>query len=187
MHFYYNHLFMCAIRSICLFSLSFIHLLSIAYCVKLRANQSVSGGGGGWSGPKGGDLQINCPGQHVLEQSAVVVTRNGDIIAQFTVNLPARGRTILGGKAIDIFERVLPSLVQSSLVYPAFDSRKLKHHILCVEDQHWLRLQLDAKGLVAFVADGSLLPRTSGADDRPMALEKNVVHFKVCTRCQQRE
>ena len=28
---------------------------------------------GGWQGPKGGELLIDCPGQHVLERSAVVV------------------------------------------------------------------------------------------------------------------
>lgn len=159
----------------------FINRVLYDLCCDLRADQSLSGGVGGWNGPKGGDIKIMLPGQYVLEQSAVVVTTDGDIIAQFTVNLPARGRTILGEKARDIFDHSIVSLVQKSLIYKALNSSSLKRHILDVEDQTWLRSQLDSNGLVAFVADGSLLPRRSGVDDRPFAPSKDqvLVCFKV--------
>jgi hypothetical protein len=39
----------------------------------------------------------------------------------------------------------------------------------CVEDTEYLRDQLPAMGLVAFVGDGAVLPRASGASDAPMA------------------
>ena len=160
----------------------FINRIFHSLCVHLRADKSISGGGGGWNGPKGGDIQIACPGQHVLEQSAVVVTRDGDIIAQFTVNLPARGRTILGGKARDIFDDIIVSFVKKALIFEALDPLALERHILVVEDQSWLRSQLESKGLVAFIADDSLLPRRSGVDDRPFMPEKDemLVLFKVC-------
>ena len=32
-------------------------------------------GGGGWHGAKGGELLIDCPGQHVLERSSVLVSK----------------------------------------------------------------------------------------------------------------
>jgi Predicted ATPase of the ABC class len=66
-------------------------------CKEMRADQSLNNGnGGGWSGPKGGDIQVMEPTQHVLEQTAVSVDSKGNIKSQLTVNLPASGRSILG-------------------------------------------------------------------------------------------
>ena len=66
---------------------------------------------GGWQGPKGGELLIDTPGQHVLERSAVVVTP--DVIeARFTVALPARGRSVLGQWAATILGETLPAVVR---------------------------------------------------------------------------
>ena len=53
----------------------------------------------------------------------------------------------------------------------------LQKHIQSVEDQEYLRHQLSAANLVAFVRDGAVLPRVSGADDRPMDLS-NVTLFR---------
>ena len=61
--------------------------------------------------------------------------------------------------------------------YDSQDKAKLKHHIECMEDQEYLRSQLSAAGLVAFVRDGAILPRLSGADDKPMD-ESKAVAFK---------
>lgn len=136
-----------------------------AACISLGADQAASGGG--WSGAKGGDIQISCPGQNVLEQSAVVVDASGNITVQFAINLPARGRTIQGDRAAQVFE-TLPRMIQQTLVFASLNGAKLKHHVMSVEDQEWLRNQLAPSGLVAFVPDGATLPRASGADDRPM-------------------
>lgn len=149
-------------------------------CQTMGADQSAAGGGG-WSGPKGGDIQIVGPSQHVLQQSAVMISpTTGDVTAQFTVNLPARGRTILGSKAIEIFQNIVPSFVQSSLMFPALNSDRVERHVLSIEDQNWLRDQLAPSGLVAFVPNGAVLPRASGADDRPMNSNSNsnVVKFE---------
>jgi predicted ABC-class ATPase len=161
----------------------FINRAFYEQCKSLGADQSAGGGGGGggWSGPKGGDVQIVGPNQHVLEHSAVTVRpTDGSIVAQFTVSLPARGRTILGQQAIHIFDSVVTKLVQNSLVYSALDSSKLQHHVLSVEDQDWLRKELSSKDLIAFVPNDAILPRASGADDRPMADQKDtkVIRFQ---------
>lgn len=102
--------------------------------------------------------------QYVLEQTAVFVTTNGDVVVQFMVHLPARGRTITSHDAIDIFDTILPSMA-SALV--AFSNESLNFHVFCVEDQEQLRSQLPLHNLVAFIANGSILPRASGADDSP--------------------
>ena len=61
--------------------------------------------------------------------------------------------------------------------YSSQDQAALKKHVECVEDQAFLRCQLSGANLVAFVRDGAVLPRASGADDRPMD-ESNVTLFK---------
>jgi predicted ABC-class ATPase len=125
-------------------------------------------GGKGWSGPKGGDLQVLEPSQHVLEQSGVRLDAEGNVIAQITINLPARGRNILGRAAEEILGHTLPTLVKDSLLYESLQASKLQQHVESVEDQCWLQTQLDSKNLVAFVQNGAILPRESGVDDRPM-------------------
>jgi len=125
-------------------------------------------GGGGWSGPKGGDIEITKPTQNVIEQTAVRVLSNGDVCAQFTINLPARGRSIQGHRAVQIFDQTLPQMVQKALLYPSLESSDVTRHVLNVEDQEWVRANLEIRGLVAFVPDGAVLPRKSGADDQPM-------------------
>jgi predicted ABC-class ATPase len=102
--------------------------------------------------------------QYILEQTATYVTSTGDVISQFMIPLPARGRTITAPAALHIFGTILPSMVTALLSYP---KDQLQHHIQCVQDQHWLRYQLPSHNLVAFLANGSILPRASGVDESP--------------------
>lgn len=37
-------------------------------------DESLSGSGGGWSGPKGGVFHINAPGQEILPRTSAMVT-----------------------------------------------------------------------------------------------------------------
>ena len=158
----------------------------------LNNNSSSNGGGGrggGWSGPKGGDIQVMEPSQHVLEQTAVTIdATSGNVVAQVTINLPARGRTILGQAAADILDRVLTSLVGKALCYPALNSAQLKHHVDSVEDQHWVQQQLASRGLVAFVRNGAILPRASGVADTPMVPissdDNNIIAFQSPQRLE---
>ena len=155
-------------------------------CCDMGADHSLRGsgggdsgnsGGGGWSGPKGGDLQILAPTQHVLEQSAVQVTpQRGDVAVQLTINLPARGRTVLGQAAYTVLNQVLPQLLQAAILNLPADH--LKAHVQSVEDQLWLQSQLSDHGLVAFVRNGAILPRQSGVDDRPIDLSQNPRPFE---------
>lgn len=112
--------------------------------------------------------QIAKPTQHVIEQTAVRILPNGDVCAQFTVNLPAAGRTIQGYRAIQIFNETLPLLVKKTLVYTSLNASDVTRHVLSVEDQEWVRSCLEIRGLVAFVPNGAVLPRKSGANDEPM-------------------
>ena len=128
---------------------------------------------GGWGGNKGGELLIDVPGQNVLERTSVIVdSEDGKwfIEVRFTVALPARGRSIQGRWAGEILTEVLPNIVYNSLFLESYGDggSALSAHIDSVEDQAFLRAQLKKKGLVAFVGNGSILPRRSGASDLPM-------------------
>jgi len=144
-------------------------------CQQAGASEALNGNGNHWNGPKGGDISVLQPTQHVLEQSAVQITSDRRIIVQLTVNLPARGRTILGRAARQIFESTLPQLIASVWKW---DNEailaKLRAHVDSVDDQVWLQSQLSTRGLVAFVRNSAILPRASGANDLPMV---NAVPF----------
>ncbi|KAF2724055.1 hypothetical protein K431DRAFT_218646 [Polychaeton citri CBS 116435] len=140
-------------------------------------DRNVQGGGGGWSGPKGGAFSINAPGQEVLPRTSAIIGSDNAIELRFTVALPAAGRTCLGQQARAILAVNLVELVQASLLYTNLDQAKLERHIVSVEKQHDLRRQLQTLGMVAFVANGSILPRVSGASQAPMT-GPSVVPFK---------
>lgn len=116
---------------------------------------------------KSGAVFIAQPGQEILERTSVVL-RGDWIEARFRVGLPAFGRRIAGRQAAVIFEQEIPQIVAHSLPLEVQDEAILREHIFTNEDADALRSRLPELGLVAFVADGALLPRASGVDDRPI-------------------
>ncbi|MDJ0716967.1 MAG: ABC-ATPase domain-containing protein [Prochloraceae cyanobacterium] len=116
---------------------------------------------------KSGLISIARTGQEVLDRSSVFIDDN-NIEVRFLVGLPARGRTILGRQAAEMLCEDIPEIVSTVLLYSSIDSREIQNHVETVEDACWLRQNLSEKGLVAFVANGSILPRRSGVDPRPL-------------------
>jgi len=116
---------------------------------------------------KSGRIEIDRPGQEILETSAVLI-RDDAVEARFTVGLPAFGRKIAGVQAERMLCEEVPAIVNESLFFSACDRNALFRHIETAEDADALRDQLADHGLAAFVADGSILPRRSGIDQRPM-------------------
>ena len=116
---------------------------------------------------KSGLIGMDLPGQEILERSSIIVT--DDLVeARFVMGLPARGRRILGRQAAAMLCDELPKVVDSALKYASLNRKHLFTHLLVSEDADHLRDQLPSLGLIAFVADGSILPRRSGVDDRPL-------------------
>jgi predicted ABC-class ATPase len=103
----------------------------------------------------------------VLDRTACLFTDAG-VELRFTVHLPAAGRKILGRQAGELLCRTLPGVVRRAAEYPELDGDTLERHCAAVEDQTALRAALAERSIVAFVADGSVLPRRSGVDDRPL-------------------
>ncbi|USD62265.1 ABC-ATPase domain-containing protein [Vibrio sp. SCSIO 43140] len=112
-------------------------------------------------------VSVSITGQTVLDSTSVVFTEEG-IELRFRVNLPAEGRSILAKKASNILTFHLPKYIRKATLERELDIADLKHHCEVVEDQVALREQLEANNLVAFVANGSVLPRLAGNCDYPM-------------------
>ena len=117
---------------------------------------------------KSGLLSISRCGQAVLERSACHIGRDG-VEVRFHVGFPAFGRTINAGELDKILFDFLPRCVENSLFYARLDAKKVESTFFLAEDQEALRRILKEEKLVAFVANGSVLPRKSGISDLPMA------------------
>lgn len=115
----------------------------------------------------GGIKPAAMPGQEMLERSAVLVNEEA-VEVRFLVQLPAAGRRVLGREAEDILVRRLPAAVHASLLFDNIDKDSVTRHVLTAEDADHLRGMLDEAGLVAFVADESVLPRKSGVEQGPL-------------------
>ena len=137
-------------------------------------DRNIGDANGGWSGPKGGSFNINAPGQEVLPRTSATINGTDTIELRFTTTLPAAGRTILGQQAWQILGVNLVELVKQSLLYANLDQNQLQQHVLFAERQYGLRQQLHGLGLISFIANGSILPRASGASAGPMESSKAV-------------
>ncbi|HLO51920.1 MAG TPA: ABC-ATPase domain-containing protein [Kamptonema sp.] len=124
---------------------------------------------------KSGLIAVTKFGQEVLERTSALI--NDQIVElRFVVGLPAGGRTILGHQAAEMLCDDIPHIVNKALKYSVLNPAECRRHVETVEDAEWLRQQLPARGLVAFIADGAILPRRTGVDDRPLL--KNAITFK---------
>ncbi|MGY3571363.1 P-loop domain-containing protein [Vibrio paucivorans] len=120
-------------------------------------------------------ISIALTGQTVLDSTAVLFTEEG-IELRFRVHLPAEGRQILAKKATNTLTFHLPKFIRRATLERELDKDALIHHCEVIEDQEAMRAQLSDKGLVAFIADGSVLPRVAGNCDLPM---KEAVAFQA--------
>jgi predicted ABC-class ATPase len=117
-----------------------------------------------------GRVEIQRASQVVLSRTSMVV-EPGYVEARMAVGLPARGRSVDASAAKTMLLEELPEVVRGGLV-PApeggVDAERARLHVEKVADADHLRGLLPGLRLVAFVADGAVLPRESGASDRPL-------------------
>ncbi|MEG5018665.1 MULTISPECIES: ABC-ATPase domain-containing protein [unclassified Microcoleus] len=133
---------------------------------------------------KSGMIAVTRFGQEVLERTSAFIISSarsdigdlGGVELRFAVGLPAGGRSILGRQAAEMLCEDIPQIVSNSLKYANLNAAECRRHVETVEDADWLRQQLAENGLVAFVADGSILPRRSGVDNSPLL--NNAVAFQ---------
>lgn len=123
---------------------------------------------------KSGLMSVSKCGQEVLERTALELNRNR-LLVRFEVGFPANGRSINAVELEKILFRFVPECVKKSLYYKNIDQKKVQKVMELAEDQYAIRQELSNRGLAAFVANGSILPRMSGVSDKPM---KGAVAFQ---------
>ena len=135
--------------------------------IQKSGNDSTGTGGSG-------RIFIDRCGQEILERTSVLI-KGDKVEVRFEMGMPARGRRIMGKAAQKIIFEQLPEIVEKSIIYDNLNKKALNEQVILVLDQEYARKILKEKGLVAFVANGSVLPRESGVSDKPM---KSGVRFK---------
>ena len=120
-----------------------------------RCNNKVFG-----TGSSGLIAISRCP-QEILSRTSIVI-KDDKLEARFYVGFPANGRSVLSKELEKILYNVIPNIVERTLIYKNINSEKLINRVKLVEDQEYIRNELKERGLVAFVANGSMLPRESG-------------------------
>lgn len=123
---------------------------------------------------KSGLITTSRCGQTVLERTACQITEK-EVIARFHVGFPANGRRINGRELEKILFQFLPLCAEKALFYRNMQDDHLRQAIFLADDQQFIRAELKARNLAAFVADGAVLPRKSGVSDLPL---KGAVTFQ---------
>jgi len=115
-------------------------------------------------------LLIDAGGQAVLERAGCVIT-DQFVEMRLEVGLPAAGRKVLGHKAREILCDILPKAVTDAIRWSEKIDAAGRRFVEQVENHKHIQDRLRERQLVAFVRDGSVLPRESGISDRPMDSE----------------
>lgn len=122
---------------------------------------------------KSGLIEVSrCP-QQILERTAIIIN-NDKVEARFYVGFPAKGRSVLAKELEKILFNIVPNLINNTLIYENINKKLLIERVKLIEDQEYVRSRLNDKGLVAFIANGSVLPRESGVSQKPL---KNGIKF----------
>ena len=123
---------------------------------------------------KSGLIEISrCP-QEILERTAIIRNKNF-FEARFYVGFPARGRSVLARELEKIIFNIIPNIVENTFIYKNINKLDLINRVKLIEDQFYIRKNLKEKGLVAFVANESILPRESGVSARPLRNGKKFI------------
>lgn len=126
---------------------------------------------------KSGLIAISkCP-QEILERTSVMIDED-KIEARFYVGFPAKGRSVLSNELVKILYNVIPNIVKKTLIFENINKEKLKARVKLVEDQEYIRSELVKRDLIAFIANGSMLPRESGVSTKPLKEGKKFVSPK---------
>ena len=131
---------------------------------------------------KSGQISTSRPGQEVLERSALQIdTGRNCLTARFLIGFPANGRTINATELEKILFDYLPPIICRSFYYRSWKKEILQKVYELTENQHYIREELEKKKLIAFLADGAILPRMSGVSDTPL---KNAIPFVTPESCR---
>jgi len=143
-----------------------LRLFNSAVEKTVKQNRGVDG--------SGSFVLISMP-QQILERNVVEFSSN-TLAISFRVSLPGdRRNLILGNDAAKMFAVELPAIIEALMQGLCQIDNWIKQ-CEAVEDVLAVQDILEQEKLMAFIADGSILPRESGISDKPACLD--VIPFK---------
>jgi len=113
-----------------------------------------------------GGITIEAGGQEILPRTACRLAEDY-VEVRAEMVLPSEGRKASARAAQALLLEDLAQLVDGALVFSNHNPQAAQRHVEVAEDAQALRAQLAERGLVAFIADGAVLPR-EGDSDRPL-------------------
>jgi predicted ABC-class ATPase len=123
-----------------------------------------------------GSFQTVVLPQQVLKRNIVRLSAT-EVQISFRLSLPgSEAKKVMAAAALQMFNHELKAIL-AFIRERIAEELELKRQCEVVEDMLTLQDSLGPKGLVAFIGDGSLLPRESGVSDRPAGFP--VVPFKA--------
>lgn len=117
---------------------------------------------------------IDTPGQEMLKRTSIKIDGE-QVEVRLSVGLPAIGRKILGKQATLMLCERIPLILKQSIL--SLDPDSLQIQLQLADQQAAIRNYMREKGWVAFIANGSILPRESGVSDKPMP-KQQVIPFQ---------
>ncbi len=117
--------------------------------------------------------------QVMLERDAVVFNGNR-LELRFIVSFPSRskgGGSFDAEQAVAMLDGELNRICSFTFDYLAFDDgarEELEAFASVLEDRRQIEAVMQKEGWVAFIPDGSVIPRRSGVDDRPMGADEAI-------------
>ncbi len=123
---------------------------------------------------KSGLIAVDTPGQEILPRTSARINEEF-LEIRMTVGLPAAGRRVLGKQAEQMLCRDLPQIMKRGIAER--NEHQLIQQLKLSDQQKAIRDFIRENQYVAFVANGSVLPRESGISNRPLK-GKGVIPFQ---------
>ncbi|MCI9125953.1 MAG: ABC-ATPase domain-containing protein [Eubacterium sp.] len=124
---------------------------------------------------KSGFMGAVVPGPEILKRTGCEISNVGAVRLRLEAGFPANGRRIQSRQLEKMLVEFLPRVVSNTLYYDKTKERQYRQVAELAEDQRFIRGELKKRNLVAFVANGAILPRESGVSSKPM---KQAVAFE---------
>ncbi len=113
-----------------------------------------------------GKVLVDAGDAEILARSGCAINEEY-LELRFRVGLPAQGRSVMGRSAARLLTEHLPRTAEAVL-WSHLNQKEAWAWVKLAEDHAHLQAQLKERKLVAFVRDGSILPRASGVSSAPL-------------------
>ncbi len=114
-----------------------------------------------------GLLRVPKPSPIIINRSCIEI-HGRKLIVRLWAGLPSRRRRVLAHEAEEMLVEVLPRVLHEAFANCVSSRDRLEKHVATWRAQRYLRGVLPKLGLVAFIADGSILPRKCGGCHEPL-------------------